>query len=93
MAGVAACTTQRLSSGQGLWLLAQQCEKDIVSGATHFEGHHSNPGIPTQTDDPLSHLSVADADCEYYPPRLVIWIGCLKRNNPLFTHHGELINL
>ena len=90
MAGVAACTTQRLSSGQGLWVLAQQCEKAIVPGATHFEGHDNNPGIPVQTGDPLSRLSVTDADREYYPPRLVIWIGVQKQNNPPLTLRGDL---
>ncbi len=93
MARAATCTTQRLSPGQGLWLLAQQCEKVIVPGATHFEGYDSNPSIPVQTSDPLSHLSVTDADCEYYPARLVIRIADQKLNKLTLTPRGgsELI--
>ena len=78
MARAATCTTQRLSSGQRLRLLAQQCEKTIVPDPIHSEGHDSNPSIPIQTGDPLSRLSVTDADCEYYPARLVIRIGVQK---------------
>ena len=90
MARAAACVTQRLSSGQGLWLLAQQCEKAIVPGATHSTGHDSNPSIPTQTGDPLSRVSVTDADREYYPASLVIRIDRKIMTNLSLIHRGKL---
>ena len=91
MVAVAACATQRFSSGQGLWLPAWQCEKNPAAGAIHFESIHHQPIYSQQTGNQMPGLPGTDAGCQDYEARLAIRMIDQIPDNPPLTQTGELI--